>query len=634
MATYRELHGKAVKTVTTNPSDDAAEGQIWFNSTDNTFKSAVFTESWVSSGPLIQEYKQGGFAGNSQSAAIHFGGYPVPASASKTFEYNGIGFSTGGDLGTAKYLNGGAGTQTAALDYGGYKGTPPITIPAGNVTQEYDGSSWSNASAALGTARYNVIGSGTQTAALSAGGTAAPPGNASTANNTVSEEYNGSSWSEGNNLNTTRRLSGSQSGPQTAAIMFGGDQYGASPTKLSSVENYDGTSWTTGTSLPGGLSRHGTSGTQTSALIFGGNSGPGPVTASSLSWDGTSFAADASLATARSGGARAQDAPSTGAVFMGGASPPTVTVTEEYNRSTNVVTAAAWASGGSLNTSRTSMFTGPIGTQTAGYAAGGSIPSGRSNATEEYDGSSWTTVNTVPVSLSSRGGAGTQTAAVLFSGNPNPSTVTTTTEYDGTNYSEGGAMNNSRGYGPIASGTQTAALGGGGYNPSASPGNITVTEYYNGTAWTSQPAANPATYGGASGGTQTATWMLAGIQQPPSPTKAVVEWDGSSWTAGASYGTDHVVNLFGGGPQTAAWMCGGQIYPGSGLRAFTNHYDGTVWATAPSLGTARSGACQGGTQAAGLVAGGISSLPSTRTDVTEEFTGETTSLNIETLTQS
>jgi hypothetical protein len=280
------------------------------------------------------------------------------------------------------------------------------------------------------------------------------------------------------------------------------------------------------------------------------------------------------------------------------------------------------------------MFTGPIGTQTAGYAAGGSIPSGRSNATEEYDGSSWTTVNTVPVSLSSRGGAGTQTAAVLFSGNPNPSTVTTTTEYDGTNYSEGGAMNNSRGYGPIASGTQTAALGGGGYNPSASPGNITVTEYYNGTAWTSQPAANPATYGGASGGTQTATWMLAGIQQPPSPTKAVVEWDGSSWTAGASYGTDHVVNLFGGGPQTAAWMCGGQIYPGSGLRAFTNHYDGTVWATAPSLGTARSGACQGGTQAAGLVAGGISSLPSTRTNVTEEFTGETTSLNIETLTQS
>ena len=41
MTTYRNLHGKTVKTVTTNPSDDAAEGQIWFNSTDNTFKSIV-----------------------------------------------------------------------------------------------------------------------------------------------------------------------------------------------------------------------------------------------------------------------------------------------------------------------------------------------------------------------------------------------------------------------------------------------------------------------------------------------------------------------------------------------------------------------------------------------------------------
>ena len=52
MATYRELHGKAVKTVTTNPSDDAAEGQIWFNSTDNTFKSVVNLEAWSSSGSL------------------------------------------------------------------------------------------------------------------------------------------------------------------------------------------------------------------------------------------------------------------------------------------------------------------------------------------------------------------------------------------------------------------------------------------------------------------------------------------------------------------------------------------------------------------------------------------------------
>ena len=46
MTTYRKIHGKAVKTVTTNPTDDAAEGQIWFNSTDNTFKSIVSSAAW------------------------------------------------------------------------------------------------------------------------------------------------------------------------------------------------------------------------------------------------------------------------------------------------------------------------------------------------------------------------------------------------------------------------------------------------------------------------------------------------------------------------------------------------------------------------------------------------------------
>ena len=62
-----------------------------------------------------------------------------------------------------------------------------------------------------------------------------------------------------------------------------------------------------------------------------------------------------------------------------------------------------WATGNSLNTARTSMYTGPIGVQTAALASGGSTPSGRSNANEEYNGTSWTTVNNVNVSLSSMG---------------------------------------------------------------------------------------------------------------------------------------------------------------------------------------------------------------------------------------
>ena len=270
------------------------------------------------------------------------------------------------------------------------------------------------------------------------------------------------------------------------------------------------------------------------------------------------------------------------------------------------------------------MFTGPIGSQTAGLAVGGES-STKLNATEEYDGSSWTTVNTIPVSLSYRGGAGTQAAGLVFGGNPNPSTVATTNEYDGTNWTSGGDLNNARGYGPIASGTQTAALAASGFNPPVS--HVTVTEYYNGSAWTAQPAASPQLYGGASGGTQTATWAVMGIS-PPSG-KTAFEWDGSSWTTGGAYATDRVTNLFGGGPQTEAWMCAGDKDPG--FPTSTNHYNGTSWATAPNVGTARSYGGQAGTQTAGLIFGG--STPSASA-ATEEFTGETTSVNIETLTQS
>ena len=76
-------------------------------------------------------------------------------------------------------------------------------------------------------------------------------------------------------------------------------------------------------------------------------------------------------------------------------------------------------------------------------------------------------------------------------------------------------------------------------------------------------------------------------------------------------------------------MCGGDKDPG--LPTSTNHYNGTTWATAPNIGTGRSGYGQAGTQAAGLIFGGAT--PSVTT-ATEEFTGETTSVNIETLTQS
>ena len=611
MSTYKALVGKKIKSVSSDPSD-SADGQMWYNSTTQSLRGIGISSAWSSSAGQINSFPQT-YGGGTQSAGWICGGYVTPpfTKQDRTEEYNGSGWSTGGTLNTARADIMAAGLQTAGLAAMGDHN--PTNPRGGTSTEEYDGSSWTNVNGSPGGMFENCGGScGTQTTYVAVGGRSGPPNSAQT----TTMEYDGTNWSTSGAYPAALRNI-YHSGVQTASIATGGETDPGST--VTSSHTYDGSSWTSSATSPISRRGGGRAGTQTAALFFGG--GPGnPAGTTTLTFDGTTFAVDpASLTTPMGSMSSSTNGTSTAAWACSPA-----LVMEEYNKSTTVITAAAWAAGGNLNTARSGMFTGPIGSQTAGLAAGGE-DSSKSNATEEYDGSSWTTVNTVPVSLSYRGGAGTQAAGLLFGGNPNPSTVATTNEYDGTNWSSGGDLNNSRGYGCIASGTQTAALAASGFNPPVS--HVTVTEYYNGSAWTAQPAASPQVYAVASGGTQTATWAVMGIS-PPSG-KSTFEWDGSSWTTGNSYATDRVTNLFGGGPQTVAWMCAGDKDPG--FPTSTNHYDGTTWATAPNVGTARSYGGQAGTQAAGLIFGGTT--PSA-TAATEEFTGETTAANVKTFSTS
>jgi hypothetical protein len=138
MTTYKELFGKAVKYLSTDPDNAQAEGQVWYNSTSGTFKSVVASEAWSSSSPLITARDNLGAAGT-QTAALGFGGTGTPAVTNATEEYNGSGWATGGTMGTARRLLAGAGIQTAALGIGGYIDGTGNT----GATEEYDGSVWS-----------------------------------------------------------------------------------------------------------------------------------------------------------------------------------------------------------------------------------------------------------------------------------------------------------------------------------------------------------------------------------------------------------------------------------------------------------------------------------------------------------
>ena len=63
-------------------------------------------------------------------------------------------------------------------------------------------------------------------------------------------------------------------------------------------------------------------------------------------------------------------------------------------------------------------------------------------------------------------------------------------------------------------------------------------------------------------------------------------------------------------------------------------WNGTNWATSPNLGQARKSQSTSGSTTAGFIAKGQTALTPTALTSSEEFTGETTALNVKTLTQS
>jgi hypothetical protein len=280
MTTYKEIKGQLIRSVSSDPTNPQ-EGQIWYNNTTGVLKGYVTVDAAFSSGGNLNTGR--GFAGaatqGSQNSALHFGGWAPPTGArTLTEEYNGSTWSEQSDLGTAQYYIAGAGTQTAALGFGGYT-TPPAVISAKTV--EYDGSSWTNGGD-LNTARSGIAGAGLQTAGLAFGG--------EDPTRTKVEEYDGSAWTNVTAKSTPTAFAAG-TGIQTAALSLGG------PTVA--TELYDGTSWTAGGTMNViRASVTSATGTQTLGLIAKGNAPPGDnLLTSSEKFDGTTFAASASATT-------------------------------------------------------------------------------------------------------------------------------------------------------------------------------------------------------------------------------------------------------------------------------------------------------------------------------------------------
>jgi len=613
MTTYKEIFGKPVKFLSTDPDNTEAEGQIWYNSTSGSFKSVEGLEAWSSGSPLITARSYGGGGGSSQLAAWYAGG-SVTAAVANTEEYNGSGWTASNNINTTRYRIDGAGTLTAGLIAGGVVPSPAVSA----ATEEYDGTSWTTSPGSLNTARGYGATTGIQTAALMFGGntnTADPPAS----NTGATEEYNGTSWtSNPTGMNDPRKYV-TGVGTQTATVGFAGTIIpGANP---GAAEEYNGSTWTTVSATNSGSFGRAGFGIQTSAIAAGGI-GIGTTTEK---YDGTTWTvSSATLGTPMSDGGDAGNTPSSAGVIFGGrlGSSPygNTAVTEEYNKSASVITAAAWASGGNMGTSRTAVA--GAGTLNAGLAFGGSTgpPTTNTTATEEYNGTSWSPGGNLGTARYFIGRAGTQTAGLAISGYgaaSSPVYTVTVEEYNGSSWSGGTNIPTGR-YGLGGCGLQTAALAAGGF---ASP-VISSTEEYDGSAWTAGGNLNTARHVMGSAGTQTSALVFGGA---PSPT-ATEAYDGTSWTTVPGALNVGRNTLAGDGLQTAAIAFGGSPITGA-----TELYDGTNWVTSATMATAREQVGGAGIQTSALVFGGLT--PSI-TNATEEFNAETSALNFKTLTTS
>ena len=316
MSDYKEVVGTGVLNYA-GDIPNVLVGQLWYNSTAKDFRLSKTAEvgSWSTGGNL--NTARGLLAGaGTQTAALAFGGWNGGTFYAVTEAYNGSSWTEVNDLNQARRGPGGAGTSTAALAFGGH--TPPAVVS----TEIWNGTNWTEVNN-LGTARYGVGNAGTSTAALAYGGAGGYK--------SETEIWNGTNWTEVNDLNVGGKFAGS-GGTTTSALMYGGQKEDVSnPSDAALTESWNGTNWTEVADLNQSRIRmSGVAADNTAALGFGGERNPGGVSAQTESWDGTSWTEVNDLNTARYLGSGAGT--NTAGLYFGATDPsPARNLTEEWN---------------------------------------------------------------------------------------------------------------------------------------------------------------------------------------------------------------------------------------------------------------------------------------------------------------
>ncbi len=314
---YKDTKGFNVQSKSTNPTN-AIIGDLYYDTSSGELKGVQSgTASWASGGAMnTSRYYQGGFG--SQSAALVFGGSRTPGGIQDlTEQYDGSSWTEVADLGQARYNMAAFGSSyTSGISAGGNPGSY-------NNVESWDGSSWTETTE-INTGRGYLAGFGAATnAGIIAGGGPSPV-------RALAETWNGSSWTEVGDLNTARwGLAGSNGSPQTSGIVFGG----LTPSPVAIAETWDGSSWTEVGDMNTAKNRFCGFGTSSSSAVGAGGFAPPPTTALTEVWDGSSWTETTDLSTARAAAGPAGNTTlglAAGGTTAGG-NPGVTAVTEEWS---------------------------------------------------------------------------------------------------------------------------------------------------------------------------------------------------------------------------------------------------------------------------------------------------------------
>jgi len=267
-------------------------------------------------------------------------------------------WASGNDMNTHRYrTDGGFGTTTAGTVVAGYS----APVSPGNLAnvEEYDGSTWTEVNN-IPTATADPSNTGTQTAGLTAISLGVPAIG-------TTAEYDGTSWAAGGTRLYAVRNRAKLFGTQTAAVTLGG---GGPSGYVTTVNEYNGTSWTAANAYPVAVGNGGCSGTQAAGFAFGGY--PGDLV-ESYTYDGTNWTEANDLNTGRN---------ECGFSIAGTQAASQVVAGEPANNVTETFDGTSWStSPATLTTARSQGAS--IGTAASGvYAGGGSAPT--QLATEEW----------------------------------------------------------------------------------------------------------------------------------------------------------------------------------------------------------------------------------------------------------